>query len=307
MSAQGPSNPLGDRPRMAEALASLKEGLRDTADPLYDSWKLRPRGPAGANAEVRPPDFGKRPLPDVHPPPIAKKPAEARIPEAPKKPAEARAPDLAKKAAGAPRGTEDGKAAAASAPSDMFAETIEVSFDASIEESELSSVDIRKAQEPLPAPRSALEAGDRPSAQGDTVRVRVIRYKTFPRWAIVSAAAFIVFAGSLLALRVGFLGDSAQPSQSVLSSEVAAEVEPEPIGVATAPPDFPDPDDIPPPPVEAVEPSGVDPFAAEAPSREPQLLPPSPMQPPPAPAKIQSPPTRRRSNAAHDFFRDPGF
>ena len=41
MSSGNPGDGLNDRPKMAEALASLKEGLGDKDDPFYDGWKLR--------------------------------------------------------------------------------------------------------------------------------------------------------------------------------------------------------------------------------------------------------------------------
>jgi hypothetical protein len=48
VSSGNPGDGLTDRPKMAEALASLKEGLSETDDPLYDGWKLR----KGAGAEA---------------------------------------------------------------------------------------------------------------------------------------------------------------------------------------------------------------------------------------------------------------
>src|SRR5436190_634784 len=41
VSTGNPGDGLTDRPKMAEALASLKEGLGEADDPLYDGWKLR--------------------------------------------------------------------------------------------------------------------------------------------------------------------------------------------------------------------------------------------------------------------------
>ncbi|HKQ69595.1 MAG TPA: hypothetical protein VJT73_09660 [Polyangiaceae bacterium] len=39
LSSRGSADKPVDRPKMAEALASLKEGLSDSDDPLYDGWK----------------------------------------------------------------------------------------------------------------------------------------------------------------------------------------------------------------------------------------------------------------------------
>jgi hypothetical protein len=36
-----PSGGALENPKLAEAIAALKHGLEDDADPLYDSWKLR--------------------------------------------------------------------------------------------------------------------------------------------------------------------------------------------------------------------------------------------------------------------------
>jgi hypothetical protein len=41
VSSHDPAERVVDRPKMAEALASLKEGLGENDDPLYDGWKLR--------------------------------------------------------------------------------------------------------------------------------------------------------------------------------------------------------------------------------------------------------------------------
>jgi hypothetical protein len=55
VSAGNPGDGIGDRPKMAEALASLKEGLSEKDDPFYDGWKLRkPSGVAPVLAENPP-------------------------------------------------------------------------------------------------------------------------------------------------------------------------------------------------------------------------------------------------------------
>jgi hypothetical protein len=41
VSTNDPAERVADRPKMAEALASLKEGLAENDDPFYDGWKLR--------------------------------------------------------------------------------------------------------------------------------------------------------------------------------------------------------------------------------------------------------------------------
>jgi len=41
VSSGNPGDGLNDRPKMAEALASLKEVLSEKDDPFYDGWKLR--------------------------------------------------------------------------------------------------------------------------------------------------------------------------------------------------------------------------------------------------------------------------
>src|SRR5262245_2422216 len=42
VSSGHPGDGLGDRPKLAEALATLKEGLGEKDDPFYDGWKRRP-------------------------------------------------------------------------------------------------------------------------------------------------------------------------------------------------------------------------------------------------------------------------
>jgi hypothetical protein len=46
VSSDDPAEGLADRPKMAEALASLKEGLAENDDPFYDGWKLKNGGAA---------------------------------------------------------------------------------------------------------------------------------------------------------------------------------------------------------------------------------------------------------------------
>jgi hypothetical protein len=50
-----PSRRLIDKPKLAAALAVLKKGLREDADPLYDTWKHpRPRRNEGPAADASP-------------------------------------------------------------------------------------------------------------------------------------------------------------------------------------------------------------------------------------------------------------
>jgi hypothetical protein len=46
--SRDPKGGAFDNPRLAEALARLKDGLEDGADPLYDSWKLQRKKADGA-------------------------------------------------------------------------------------------------------------------------------------------------------------------------------------------------------------------------------------------------------------------
>ena len=120
VSTGNPGDGLTDRPKMAEALASLKEGLGESDDPLYDGWKLR-KGAGDA--------------------------ADNRV------------------------------AVGEGHPSDAEAT--------------------------------------------DTVPVRVVRYLVFPKWAIVVAAALLVFAGIVTVVRLGFRASgSATPAPTIDSPSV---------------------------------------------------------------------------------------
>jgi hypothetical protein len=258
VSAQGPSNPLGDRSRMAEALASLKEGLRDTADPLYDGWKLRPRPAAPANPQGTAAE-------SVSPPPdVANSPASVDAGEA-----------------------------------------IDITIEGTPDETPIAEADAEipsltgSLDEGFPTEEVLIEATDfdtppasarRPSVQTDTVRVRIIRYPSFPRWAIVVAAALLVFAASLAALRASFPRESARSSRSVLASQVPAAPSGAPSPApAGAEPRYPAP--------------GIEPgFAAPSPNDAPTGV--VPATPPVGKLPSSSP---RRRPAGHDFFRDPGF
>jgi hypothetical protein len=300
MSAQGPSNPLGDRPRMAEALASLKEGLRETADPLYDGWKLRPRTPGSANPQASP----------------------------------------VQNAAPPSRADED----SASAPLDDAGETIEITMGGPDETPSDDTANARRRSGDDAEPETP-RVGDRPgdglstqvpliegliedaaptverrsSVQADTVRVRIIRYQPFPKWALVAVAALVVFAVCVIALRASFPRESTHASRSVLASEVPTKVSAATAGrtgfsaaratVAPLPPTVPAPSRS------AARSAAITDHAPAAP--------PSPREAPPRPtAAIVSPPAvapspppasktpssaPRRRPAGHDFFRDPGF
>ena len=283
MSAQGPSNPF-DRPRMAEALASLKEGLRDTADPLYDGWKLRSRS-------------GQ---PEVH----------------------------RTEGAAHPPGAAGGDPPSEAAP------TIEISFDelphpAPMAGAESASPDSSSwYDDGLPTQDELMEDGvpldtideaaaddaRRASVQADTVRVRVIPYQPFPRWALVFAAALFVFAVSVLALRVTFPREKTRSQRSVLASDVPTRSH---VDRAASP--------VSNRAVVAAPPAVLTPPPPEAPSSpatpEPPLLreiaapfkPPTPTRAPaaavsalPSAVKVPTPPPRRRPSN-REFFRDPGF
>jgi hypothetical protein len=303
MSAKTPPDPLGDRPRMAEALASLKEGLRDTADPLYDGWKRRPRVP------VDKPAIGG----SSNGAAVASLAHGARVPPI--------VPRFRSHSAEDP------------------GITIDLSRDGTPDETPIDEVDVPidedlggDTEASLAAEQSFFwvptnEMGSAPpvvsqqtSVQPDTVRVRVIRYPTFPRWALILVAAFMVFAGSLLVLRPTTTGDLNEPTD-----ESAAETASAPT-VAAA--------ELPPRGTPAAEVIAVDPVAAPAeeppaPPEDDALVaadfdkgdPPSPViaphrrvmgRPAVAPAastaqgRMPAPPNRRRSGS-RDFFRDPGF
>jgi hypothetical protein len=260
MSGEGPSNPLGHRPRMAEALASLKEGLRDTADPLYDGWRLQRRT---SNADARPPIASSGSVPDPG------ETIDISLDESDEMPITDAATE-------------------SSAP---------VTFpDASLEDAFPTEEGGIIIEEELIEPLGASPAvASRPSVQTDTVRVRVIRYQPFPRWALVVAAALVVFAVSLVAMRGSLPLANSRSTRSVLASEVPSDLPISSPAVATAPPAAARPADTPsaaPPPLPALE-------ATTEPS-------PVPVQAPAPAGKMPSAPARRRPGT-HDFFRDPGF
>ena len=305
MSGRGPSDPLGDRPRMAEALASLKEGLRETADPLYDSWKLRQAatdrpvvldvdGDAarveGANAAVRPAAA-----------PGSPKAGGANIAEAIDIALEGTPPETA--SAGSLS-----EAAAGDAPSadGLPTEELVVEFDEEFE----------KPEEPTLARRPSGS-----SVQADTVRVRVIPYRPFPRWALVVAASLAVFAISLVALRASLPGDSTRVSRPVLASEVPAASPATPstrsafpalkatlaLAPSAAHPLIPSAAPSAGPQVEALAaPAGPPPKEASSAHTAPRATLAAPA-PPAAPAGKAPTPMLKRRSGAQDFFRDPGF
>jgi hypothetical protein len=297
MSAQGPSNPLGNRPRMAEALASLKEGLRDTADPLYDGWKLRPRAPEPNPPVQHPPrliypasEFSDGPLADTG------DTIDITIDGAPDKvsltDAEPETPRLGGDSdPGTPR------------------------FD------DWSADDLPTQEQLIEAlnEEAAPAAQRRPSVQTDTVRVRIIRYQPFPRWALVAVAALLVFAVSVVVLRASFLRQSARSTRSVLTTETAPNL----TASKTDRPRFAASNAaVAAPPPSLVMPAGSaarssSPIAQAVPtaatrlepsSRSPtttQSLPMSASAPAPA-VKIPSSSQKRRAGG-QEFFRDPGF
>jgi hypothetical protein len=272
---------------MAEALASLKEGLRDTADPLYDSWKLRSRASTSAAGEARP--EGAPQINRPAPRPVTEIEIDISIDGTPDQ-TPAIAPDPA----------------AASEGDEMIVVSLEDAFfnGAGCEPTEAST-------------EATAEPPNRSSVQADTVRVRVIRYQTLPQWAVVVAAAFLVFAASLFALRVGLPFDATRSARALLAGETAPKNE-----VVVLAPSVP----VPPAPVPDPAASAAAPFAAPAVSaagasardvswqsgaesefEDPPTPHPAaaPVPPPPPAAKIPDAPRRRRG--ARDFFRDPGF
>lgn len=228
-----PDDRLGDRPRMAEALASLNEGLRESADPLYDGWKRKP-GAAAAH----------RSTPDV------------------------------------------------------------------------SSHEVGRA----PLPR-------------DTVRVRVIRYQVFPKWALIAAAALIVFSASVAALRFSWHPSAVSPSSppsnpfptpSRLSSGFASDLavaadpaavvaEPDPLAAEPAPlaAAAADPASTGGSETRVTAPSGLArPVVAAPAARAIRAAAPVASPPKAAPSatgKSGSSGSRRKPSSDPGFFRDPGF
>jgi hypothetical protein len=292
--SQGPSNPLGNRPRMAEALASLKEGLRDTADPLYDSWKLRSR--------------------PATPPKNEGQTVEEEAPHAARFRGEALEPVTEATIDITVEGAAD---ALPTAVSEESASSDELSVDTFPTEEGFSlDESLNEADDAAPTPRrsDADEQADdaaptpRLSVQADTVRVRVIRYAPFPRWALIVAVALVIFAGSVVALRAGFLGDGARATRSVLASEMpATQAAPRPAVVRPPPPSATQlllPANTPPPPT---VPSSDATRAVEPwpPSTAPDTVP-GLVQPPVPAGKMPNASPRRRSGAG-EFFRDPGF
>lgn len=303
MSAERPPHP-GDRPRMAEALASLKEGLRDTADPLYDGWKRRPKpAPNPASPERIPP---VERLPPTAPPPFA------------------------------PRFN------AHAAPDPGI--TIDLSRDGTTEETPLEEVELTidedfsdfrpdrdldtEEEEAFFAEGQATEMASAPpvvhhsSVQADTVRVRVIRYPSFPRWALIVAAALVLFALCILALRPTWMGDA---EEAIAAGDVAGEPEAPRVAAKApevAPVAVPAPTSRFAPPAFEAESAGEPEeedlaFAARgegkvAGNEERAVAHGRPMGRPtvaPIGSGVQGkiPAGTRRRSGSRDFFRDPGF
>jgi hypothetical protein len=273
---------------MAEALASLKEGLRDTADPLYDSWKLRPRPSTSAGGEAPQPEGAPR-INRLAPGPVTEVEIDITL-----------------------DGTPDQTPAVVPGPATAMEgdEMIDVSLEEAFfnEAGRVESTEASTETTPDPPIRS--------SVQADTVRVRVISYQPFPQWAVVVAAALLVFAASLFALRLGLPFGATRSAGALLAGETMLKNE----AVTLVPP-------VPPLPIPDPAASGAAPFAAPAVSAagasapdfswqsgaESEFVdPPTPHPaaapvPPPSPAaKIPDAPSRRR-RGARDFFRDPGF
>lgn len=263
MSGQGPSNPLGARPRMAKALASLNEGLRESADPLYDGWKLRQRLPGAANAPGRPVE-GAPPSNVRGGDPVADAGQTIDI----------------------TLDTLDGTPG----------ETRRVEAQAQMPASSVVLVDDLPTQDELPTEDQLIEvtegevvsaAAHRTSVQTDTVRVRVIRYQPFPRWALVVAAALLVFAASLFALRTSLPHEKTPAERAVPANEVATTL---PAPIAESP--WPEP-------APRIEPGF-------GPAPRPDLRPPIAVSALPPAGKMPTSSPRRRPGGS-DFFRDPGF
>ena len=304
MSAERPPDP-SDRPRMAEALASLKEGLRDTADPLYDGWKRRPK-PAPIDA---PPEASTAtgPLPPIAPPPFVPrfKPLLAAQP--------GMTIDLSRD--GTPEETPIGD--------------VEVTIDDDFDDPETTrdfdtvEEDAFFAQGQTTEMASAPPVVHHSSVQADTVRVRVIRYPSFPRWALIVAAALVLFALCILVLRPTWMGEGDEPlatrdDTGEPEAPQAAAKAPEIASAAT--PVAPAPtSDFTPPTIEAEK----EDLASSAPTEQkfaekderaaPASLAVRPAMGRPSVAPIGSavqgkiPATTRRRSGSRDFFRDPGF
>ena len=274
MSGRGPSHPFGDRPRMAEALASLKEGLRDSADPLYDGWKLPRRATTATYPDARPPE----PLLHASPPAT-----------------DASTPGLGESIDITLEGTPD---ATPLADAPFHTTSIDVSFgdDFETEAAFFAHRGLIEPPELIEPPAEARAVASQTSVQIDTVPVRIIPYQPFPRWALVAAASLLVFAASVVAMRAGLSRDSSRSSRSVLASEVPRDFPASSAAVATAPPPL------------AAPPLAV---PTAAPSRVPRLeatTAPAPVSvsAPSSAGKIPSAPVRRRPGTP-EFFRDPGF
>ncbi|MET0592116.1 MAG: hypothetical protein ABW133_05415 [Polyangiaceae bacterium] len=311
MSAQRPPDPA-DRPRMAEALASLKEGLRDTADPLYDGWKLRPK-PAPIDAPPEASTAAAGPLPPIAPPPFVPrfKPLLAAQPGI--------TIDLSRDRT--PEGTPIGDVEV----------TIEDDFGDPETTRDFDTVeeDAFFAQGQTTEMASAPPVVHHSSVQADTVRVRVIRYPSFPRWALIVAAALVLFALCILALRPTWIGegDEALATGDVTDEPEAPRVAAKATEIAAAAPVVvPAPTSKFAPPVfeaaPAIEAEKEDLASAalieeKIAEKEERLAPGvAPLRPAmgrPTVAPIGSavqgriPAATRRRSGSRDFFRDPGF
>lgn len=316
MSDRGPSNPLGDRPRMAEALASLKEGLRDTADPLYDGWRLRARANASnaGSSEASAPEKAGTSESSSPNQVDAADTIEITFDATPDQTEPLQVPP--------PKSDETPRPAAPflTVEEAFFAAEPAMGEDESEQEDESdhgsrgreASPDASVAKTAMPGER-AMPAGAaskprRVSVQTDTVRVRVIRYPTFPRWALIVAAALLVFSGSSVALRIGFPKQHADSGEHVPHRDSVAG--------ATLQRDDPSAEreatsaHAEMPPVEARTPSpttthsvGYEPASEIAPTSDHAA---PTVQLPPSPGKMAPTPSRSRAGT-HDFFRDPGF
>jgi len=302
MSAQGPSNPLGDRPRMAEALASLKEGLRDTADPLYDGWKLRPRTPGSANPQasaVPDPAFASSADEESESDPLGD------------------AGETIEVTLGEPDETPSDDTANARRRPDEDAEP---------NTPRLGDWQGEDLSTQVPLIEGLIEDGPtverrRSSVQTDTVRVRIIRYQPFPKWALVAVAALVVFAVCVIALRASFPRESSHASRSVLASEVPSKVSAASADraglsakratVAPLPPTVQAPSRSAPRSVSSAIGDNAPPAAPSPREATPRptaaIVSPPAVAPSPPPVNKTPTSAPRRRPGGHDFFRDPGF
>jgi len=271
-----------DRPKLAEALASLKEGLSESADPFFDGWK-RPRAEAQALdnvAAVAAPDtVEQRVVVDALDTEIGGIPGlDARTGTAPRVPPhdEQNAPtvEIARVCIAAETGDgvrphQGGAPPEALPPGAMSAPVF------------------------VAPKRGGAASATRSASLRDTVRIRVVGYPVFPKWALVAAAALVVFALSAVALRAAYrpvpvAGIAASPALDSAGPTSSERVPP----VADKP----------------VEPTSAPSVAISAPAaRTPKLAPtPAERERERAPREGADPPRDTKPHRP-EFFREPGF